>query len=1445
MRKPILTSVLLIATAGLLTIFGQLANENSSEPYYQALFDKYDQTKHLSYEEIKNLPKRDRPDLALLEEFEITKDLALGYPPIKRKVEAFKIGREKLAQKTQARTIDNIEWTERGPNNVGGRTRALMFDPNDDTNNKVWAGGISGGIWYNNDITDGESSWINVDDFMTNLSISSFAYDPNSTTTFFAGTGESWTNDFRGTGIWKSTDSGSTWDQLSSTENFGYTTKIVATSNSKIIAATSTGIKTSTDGGVNWSSPSTVTGNMSDLEIASDGTLICSGFGGNIYKSTDDGESWTDISPNLGGNRVETAFAPSNSSVIYAVAASGSNIGWMAVSSDGGTNWTEITIPNYLNQQTCNESSDDFSRGQAWYDLILAVNPSNEDEVIVGGIDLHKSTDGGTTWSAISYWTGSCAPYVHADQHAIVFKPGSSSEAIFGNDGGVSYSDDIDQESPSFETRNNNYNVTQFYAMAMRNELNSNDMLAGSQDNGTQQYSTSGMNSTNEATGGDGAYCFIDQNEPEIQITSYVYNNYYLSRDGGASFSGFGVGDTGGFINQSDYDSDANILYARADGDNTLNVYAITDTDITTSSISVEIGGTASHILASPYEDNVLYVGSFDGVVTKVTNANTSNPSTEELFDTVGTITSIDINESGDKLLVTIGNYGTNSVWFSHDSGDNWLDIEGDLPDMPVWWGMFAPNSDNQVILATEVGVWSSNDISADGVVWGPINEGLANVSSRMLQYRTSDQRVGVATHGRGLFTSSSFSNVSFADFSANSYVAYIGKAVTFTNESEATATTTAWSTTDGGAYTTEDMTHTFNEAGWHSVTLDLNDGELTKTKKVFVIPNRSVNYVCELENEPGDTYVDHIRGEVGFELGNSTISGKNGVVSGESAWVLGLDDEMYTDESEAYIYMPQFDFSTAGSYELSFQTNYSFEDNWDGFIVEYSTDQADTWTKLGSAVATGWYNQTSDPQSVFGASVPIFSGNTTGYELKSFDVSSFAGEATVTFRIVYMSDAATVDVGMAIDDLKVTGPEADLVPDFSITYDEEYCTESTVSYYQNCSIGTESYSWNFGDGATPATATGKGPHEVSYSSASNKTVSLTITDGTGAEFTETKTDYISVLESMTNSASFSLKVSSICKGDDAMFLVDDSETGKSYQVFDSESNEAASEAVDGTDGQITLTVNDLAKSGNYYIEVYKEGYCKIYSDILELTVTDIKETALSDSEITICEGDIASIGIDNSIEGVIYQLIIKDSGAETGSPKAGNGGSIVLTTDELSSDVVLGVQAKNETASCELTFGATVNIISTAYPDVKITETDFLLSVEEGADTYQWYIDEKIILDGTSHSYQATKNGTYFVIAKTGNCEATSEELALIVAGIDEVSLERRAYPNPSKGTISFDFDKPMQINIYSITGELIFESKTEVIQQIDLNSFKNGLYILESTSQGIRQKQTIVLSK
>ena len=116
-------------------------------------------------------------------------------------------------------SVNNTPWQERGPYSVGGRTRAILFDPNDTTGKRVFAGGVSGGLWVNNDITNASSEWSPVNDFWANLSVVCIASDPNNSQIMYVGTGESSTQDNVGAGIWKTTNGGSTWTQIFSSSN--------------------------------------------------------------------------------------------------------------------------------------------------------------------------------------------------------------------------------------------------------------------------------------------------------------------------------------------------------------------------------------------------------------------------------------------------------------------------------------------------------------------------------------------------------------------------------------------------------------------------------------------------------------------------------------------------------------------------------------------------------------------------------------------------------------------------------------------------------------------------------------------------------------------------------------------------------------------------------------------------------------------------------------------------------------------------------------------------------------------------------------------------------------------------------------------------------------------------------------------------------------------------
>ncbi|MCU0446414.1 MAG: hypothetical protein MUE85_16020 [Microscillaceae bacterium] len=173
-----------------LDLIAQLEKERAD--YAQFIRNHPYKNRKETYQEIKKMPKRDRPDLAMEQEFLKTVDPKLKYVPYEELVKANLAVNKRLKNLSNAEkaAIAGVNWRERGPDNVGGRTRAIMFDPNDATNRKVWAAGVTGGLWFNNDITNPNSTWQSVNDFWANIAVSCIAFDPNDTQTFYVGTGE-------------------------------------------------------------------------------------------------------------------------------------------------------------------------------------------------------------------------------------------------------------------------------------------------------------------------------------------------------------------------------------------------------------------------------------------------------------------------------------------------------------------------------------------------------------------------------------------------------------------------------------------------------------------------------------------------------------------------------------------------------------------------------------------------------------------------------------------------------------------------------------------------------------------------------------------------------------------------------------------------------------------------------------------------------------------------------------------------------------------------------------------------------------------------------------------------------------------------------------------------------------------------------------------------------
>jgi PKD repeat protein len=1020
----------------LLALLGPQANLDQMKEGDESKFKKG----VLGEEEEGKMPLRTHMDMALAFEHQRTVDPALGRVPRERLIEAKAYADELRASNKISAAIAGTTWVERGPSNVGGRTRALLVDPNTPSGLKVFSAGIGGGLWVTNDISAASPAWTAVDNFFANIGISTIASDPSNPLVMYFGTGEGYGNgdSQQGAGIWKSVNGGVTWAQLPATNNanFFYNFRIVVNGTGIVLAATSSGLRRSIDGGVTWNkvlgTGLGITGATSnlcyDVDLASNGDIFAT-LNGSVHKSTTAGATWSAAQTlPIAVGRVEIATAPSDPNYAYALCENSNVLAAVLRTTNGGTNWTARTEPDDADPGI---PSNDFSRSQAWYDLSIAVDPNNRDRLYAGGVDLFVSGDGAATWSQVAHWYGGFGfQNVHADQHIALFRPGSSTEAYFGNDGGIYRTTNADAVMPTITSKSNNYNVTQFYSCAMHPTALSDYFLAGAQDNGSHQFNNGGINATVEVTGGDGAFCHIDQDQPQFQWTSYVQNDFFRSVNGGATWTN--VSTTGGqFISPTDYDNLNNRLYM-SDGNNNYRRWDNPQAGNTFVQVAVAaFGSSVSAVTCSPNVANRVYFGIANGRIFRLDNAHTAAPVVANISTGLpgGYPNSIEVETGNDNhLIVVYANYGVNSVWESVNGGTSWTSIEGNLPDMPVYWTLFNPNNNTQAMIATELGVWTTDLLAGGATVWGPSTSGMANCRVDMLQIRASDNLVAAATHGRGLFTSDIFTTPT-ALFTSDHRVWYTNQPIQF-NDQSYRGTSWAWNFGDAGTSTVRNPSHTYTLPGLYNVTLTINGGASTITKNAWIqiLPDLGTPYAPAAGGNfeaPNQLHFgpEYLLAGIDWERGNSAVAGKNGFVSASNSWVTALVGN-YNDNLRMELYCPSYNFTNAGTYTLQFQTKFSAETGFDGFRVEYSTNKGASWLPLGTTVQANWYNNNNTSGGVsFPANEAMFSGSQAAFSLKTFDVSFLAGNPTVAFRFVFGSDSGVFAAGAAIDDFEILGP--------------------------------------------------------------------------------------------------------------------------------------------------------------------------------------------------------------------------------------------------------------------------------------------------------------------------------------------------------------------------------------------------------------------------------------
>ncbi|HEX7829216.1 MAG TPA: hypothetical protein VF787_06145 [Thermoanaerobaculia bacterium] len=719
----------------------------------------------------------------------------------------------RTAMRTLQRVASNAEstepfgkWTFLGPGNVGGRTRVLIID--DARPNIMYAGGVSGGLWKSD--TAG-ASWAPLGDDLANIAINALAIHPSNHDILFAGTGEGYFREeqrgtalpLRGDGIFVTRDAGATWTQLASTTgaDFDYVNDLVVTP-THIYAATRTGVWRSNDEGATWTRTlaTTVKGGCLDLAQRGGNFLFasCGTFEqATVYRNQNaqsDG-AWESVLSEVNMGRTTLAIAPSNPSVIYALAASNEggiyNQALLAVyrstqNGDPGSWQAQITnkSPDYVatllltnvygaTNNVCRGSSQqNFYTTMGWYCNAIAVDPTNADRVWIGGVDAFRSDDGGRTWGIASYWweREDYPTYLHADQHAIIFHPdydgATNKQLFFANDGGLARTDDALAElapkvvssacNPSasqfrFTTLNNGYGVTQFYHGSVSPD--GRTYVAGAQDNGTLMGTyDAGPNEWRRALGGDGSYNAIDPEIPTTVYGSSQVGNIYRSVNGGLGWKSVRSGLNDDFLFITPFVMDANAttrLWIAG-----RRMWRTNDRADSWTQVSAVLPAQVSAIAISPANSNIVLAGTNGGHIVRHDNATspTLNASTQwsNRQPRAGFVSWIAFDPiDANTAYATYAGFGGEHVWRSTDAGVTWSPIGSNLPDIPVHSIAVDPTRRERLYLGTDLGVFVSLD---SGATWAIENTGFANVVTEtvIIGQGHYGPAVYAFTHGRG-----------------------------------------------------------------------------------------------------------------------------------------------------------------------------------------------------------------------------------------------------------------------------------------------------------------------------------------------------------------------------------------------------------------------------------------------------------------------------------------------------------------------------------------------------------------------------------------------------------------------------------------------------------------------------------------------------------------------
>lgn len=733
--------------------------------------------------EIREITKLEEKQFPYEQQF-INKNFPYSRPDYR----AFKLAKEDVATRSKAGARSEGQWKVEGPGNIGARVNTLASNPNN--SNEIIAGFASGGVFKT---VDNGNSWEPIFDDQPDLNIGEVTYDPTNPSIVYVGTGDPNISGYPkiGSGIFKSIDGGDTWSYKGLEEASIVSRIHVAPTNPNIIyvstmglpfiKTTDRGVYKSIDGGDSWEHKLMINDSTGVIDMVvhpeDPNILYAAGWNRNrsdsisrivgpdarIHKSIDGGDTWVmlegglPISDRMG--RIGLAISGQNYDNIYAsyvntggndsCSNGGSQLLGIWKTTNAGNSWSEInTLPE--TGLPCNTLG-----GFAWYFGQVRVNPNDDNDIFILGVDMWRTRDGGSSWSrAVPLWS---TYDVHADKHDLIW---DNDRMILATDGGIYQSVDDGVDWTDIE----NIPATQFYRVGY-NPHNPDWSYGGAQDNGTTGGNAEAINQWPRIYGGDGFTVDFDPSDSLIFYATYQNGNLAVTYSGGDFFdsatSGFDFSestnwDTPYFVSEHDpkvlYAGRQSIYRGYNDG-NFVEWTKISEVLTDTTDNDAFLTRNISTVHQSPLIEEYLYAGTTDGLVwSSIDGGDTWDNISEGIpYRYVSDI--VASPSLANTAYVSVTGYKSND-FIAHlhrtdDNGQTWIPISGDLPQIAINDILVHPEyGDDVIFIATDGGIYFTEDA---GETWDRLGDNMPVIEVYDMAYNPVNNELIAGTFARGI----------------------------------------------------------------------------------------------------------------------------------------------------------------------------------------------------------------------------------------------------------------------------------------------------------------------------------------------------------------------------------------------------------------------------------------------------------------------------------------------------------------------------------------------------------------------------------------------------------------------------------------------------------------------------------------------------------------------